>query len=359
MTPTDCSNIDPRMPVEQAMRLSDEDKVTYFRLVTLEHPRIHQVLEEMSSLTAPGSGTDIVILIGPAGVGKSTLIGSLRNRILTNSEQAMALDPSHVPVIVVDAPASGETKFSWRMLYGRLGAALNEPLLDRKVEAYARGGRALLRMGPAKSTVASLRVAIENSLAYRRTNLVVVDEAVHMLRTANSLELANHLDAIKALAGRGTTLALVGSYDLHEVAELSAQVSRRTEIVHFSRYLTGVEADERAWRTTLKSLQERLPLKGVPDLLPLSQILHTCCVGCVGILKKTLIRALVRAIDAGGKWSDDCLQRSLLTQAQLEVILAETIAGEKRIGATTAGTGTLDSLVAKAREVEARMNQNV
>jgi energy-coupling factor transporter ATP-binding protein EcfA2 len=350
-------DIDPRMPVEQAMSLSDEGKLIYFDRVKLQHPRVHELLEDLTALTSPGSGTDIALLIGPAGVGKSTLIGTLRNRILKAGEQAMVLDPCHVPVIVVDAPASGETKFSWRMLYMRLGTALNEPLLDRKVETYDREGRALLRMGPAGSTVASLRVAIETTLAHRRTNLVVIDEAVHMLRTANGKELANHMDAIKALAGRGTTLTLVGSYDLHEVAELSAQVSRRTEVVHFSRYLTGVDADDRAWRTTLKALQERLPLKGVPDLLPLAPVLQTCCAGCVGILKTTLAKALARAIQAGGKWSDHHLEQSLLSERQLDTILSEIIEGERRIGKTAAGTATFDSLTIKARQIEAQAKQ--
>ncbi|MBL0210761.1 MAG: AAA family ATPase [Holophagaceae bacterium] len=341
---------------DEALKLSVEQKLAYFRAVRLLHPRINEVLHDLETMALPGSGTDIALLIGPTGVGKSTVVDGLRKRVITNHLQAIEEDPSFIPVVVMEAPSSGERMFSWRMFYLRLGEALQEPLMGRKQETTLSDGRTTVRNVASGNTVTAMRVAIENVLKFRRTALVVVDEAVHLLRNLHGNSLANYMDALKSLSNIcGVTLTLVGSYDLYQLMELSGQVARRSAVVHFRRYLTGVEADEQAFRITLEKLQRCIPLENQPDLMPYADDLQAGSVGCIGILKDILARALAHALQNKGVWSESLLEKAMLSQSQMESILEETVTGERLIQKATFGSGTFKSMGLAAKEVECRI----
>lgn len=231
------------------------DPLLAFNRVVVKHPRIESVLQELLFLAEPNTGTDIALLIGPTGVGKTSLTLALQKRILTERYDAMVEDPSFVPVVLMEAPASGEISFSWRMFYIKLGAALFEPEMDKKVETVLKEGRTTIKKFNAGTTVASMRAAVENALKFRRTLLVVIDEAVHMFRNCNPMRCAMHMDALKSLSNiSGVTLALVGSYDLHTLASLSGQLARRTAIIHMQRYVPGDKTDEMYFQTVIKTL---------------------------------------------------------------------------------------------------------
>jgi hypothetical protein len=121
--------------------------------------------------------------------------------------------------------------------------------------------------------------------------------------------------------------------------------------VHFERYLPGVEADEKAFRQVLNNLQSYLPLENAPDLMPFASHLHENAMGCVGILKDILSRALAMALAKGGTWSDAYLERALLSQGQMESILEEILIGEAQILKRTAGGSTFSSVGQAAKEV--------
>jgi hypothetical protein len=354
MTNTASCRIDPNISHDEAMRLSNVDKMRYFDEVLLAHPRINQVLKQMSGLTTANLEPSIILLIGPTGVGKSTVIHNLAKRIIKSNLDEMTEDPGFLPVAVVDAPATGEAIFSWREFYMKIGAALNEPLMARKLENRMDGQKHLIHLPGSGCTVGALQSAVERILHRRRTSVLVIDEAVHMMRQAKGKSLRNYMDCLKSWANTGVTLVMIGSYDLHEVTELTGQVARRTDLVHFLRYMRDDPEDARAFRSTLKELTSKLPLADVPDLTPWAEDIHVATIGCVGILKKTLNRALKSCLDNGGKWSDDHLRNALLSPSQLNTILEEALEGEVRITDSVVGSGSFANLAAMTREVEAK-----
>lgn len=349
------SSFDPlTITREQALRLSANDKRAYFNATCISHPRIESAMDEVQTMALPGSGISIVFLIGPTGVGKTALIRCLRKRYLKEYQSEIEADPGFIPFAALEAPGSGERKFAWRELYWEMGRVLCEPLMGQKQVTIREGGRIQVQNAARGSTVGAMSGAVRSALRHRRTKLLVIDEAVHMIRERLGGSLAATMDALKSIANQDNlgnrvnsdhelTLALVGSYDLIPLMGLSGQLARRTGLVHFTPYQTEDEGtDKKEFRKTLHTLQARLPLENPPDLVKDSDDLHLACLGCVGILKETLARALNRALTAG-KWEDSHLEDSLLDRGRLNLILGEILEGESLVKNFGHGANSLAS----------------
>ena len=341
-----CSETNPlTVSQDEALKLSDPDKRLRFRKARLSHPMIAETLAEMATLASPDSGKSILLLTGPTGVGKSTLVRILEESFLTANREAITADPSFLPVASLVAPASGERGFSWRMFYTEMGRAMQEPLLDRKRETLRLNDPKPLTLYSARASVSGMRMSVENIIANRRVRTIIIDEAVPLLRQARGNDLENHMDAIKTLADKGATLVLVGSYDLHQLTKMSAQLARRMGVIHFRRYKPDDEDEKREFQKIVRQFQKYMAIKGLPDL------------GERADLKSALTTALEDALRNNGKWAESCLDRALFSQDQMLTILEETLRGEALLETAALGSSSLKSLVkaAKARRVELRV----
>src|SRR5438132_10953734 len=90
----------------------------------IEHPRLLEALDAiLDAICAPGEevltrrpGT-MVLVIGPARVGKTTLIRLLEERLLTYAAARMRADPHFIPFASITAPESGSGRFEWIDFY--------------------------------------------------------------------------------------------------------------------------------------------------------------------------------------------------------------------------------------------------
>lgn len=175
----------------------------------------------------------------------------------------------------------------------------------------------------------------EQALKHRKPYAILIDEAEHMAKAARGSKLLDQLDHLKSLAIMAQVVhVLVGTYDLMVFRNLSAQLSRRSIDVHFSRYQATNEADVRAFKSVLWSFQRNLPLEEEPDLLQHWKYCYERTIGCVGVLKDWLTRALAEALEQGEK----TLSRPLLKQHALPVdrcgqMVSEAVAGETALTA--------------------------
>jgi len=117
--------------------------------------------------------------------------------------------------------------------------------------------------------------------------------------------------SLKSLSQTGILYILVGTYDLFNVGKLNGQVGRRCLPVHFPRYQLEREVDCIAFQTALLELLRRVPLECAAERWVTDHWLYfyECSVGCIGISKDWLLRAVSAALDDGAsRLSLDCVQ---------------------------------------------------
>lgn len=299
----------------------------------IKHTRIKQVVDELNTLIYPGSQDSILLVIGPTGVGKSTLARYMVEHAMEGAAPEMNSDAGLIPAVYVEAPSSGEDDFSWRLFYTQALAELGEDLSAPKV-AYGidpSTGRMVRPMGLSQNGLAGLRTAVERSLKERGTRFLVIDEAAHIIRQTRRSRLEIQLDTLKSLANKGgSQMVMVGSYDLYQLVSLSGQLARRIHVVHCERYRQDRPEDVLAFTSCLQKFQSVLPHLWDGGLLQYAQALHENTLGCIGTLSSVLTRA-AKLAEADGRWSVGALERALLTEAQRTRILEEILEGEAAI----------------------------
>jgi hypothetical protein len=299
----------------------------------IKHSRIAEVMNELDTLIYPESQDSILLVCGPTGVGKSTLAKHMVDTALQASATRMEQDAGVIPAVYVEAPSSGERKFSWRLFYQRILHQLEGDLDMPKSEfgIDSATGRMVKPRGGAANTLGALRTAVERALRARKTGFLVIDEAAHIIRQTSRNDLEIQLDTLKSLANEcGTQMVLVGSYDLYQLVSLSGQLARRTHVLHFERYQQAMETDVRAFKMCVQKFEAKLPDLWGGKLMQHAEALHENTLGCIGTLSAVLTRA-AKLAHKDGSWTVDALRRALLTEAQRHQILEEILEGEAAI----------------------------
>jgi hypothetical protein len=299
----------------------------------IKHTRIKQVIDELNTLIYPGSQDSILLVIGPTGVGKSTLAKYMVEHDMEKASLEMCTNAGVIPSAYVEAPSSGEDDFSWRLFYTQVLGELGEDLSAPKV-AYGidpTTGRMVRPRGMSYNGLAGLRTSVERCLKERETRFLVIDEAAHIIRQTRRSRLEIQLDTLKSLANKSCSqMVMVGSYDLYQLVSLSGQLARRIHVVHCERYREDRPEDVLAFTGCLKKFQSLLPHLWGEQLLQYAQALHENTLGSVGTLSSVLTRA-AKLAEADGRWTVGALERALLTEAQRTRILEEILQGEAAI----------------------------
>jgi len=278
----------------------------------------------------------IVMVLGPTGVGKTTLRMKIQQLLSEQSAPLMASNPGHLPFVAVEAAAPDNGTFNWRDHYRRTLVEMSEPMLDCKLKpkwihfAHDSKGQQLVRPD---ASAAQLRQALESAVQHRRPAAILIDEAQHLTRMSSGRRLADQLEVIKSVANCTHTIhVLLGTYDLLAFRHLNGQLSRRSFDIHFRRYSAESQDDVRVFKNTVLTFQRQLPLDELPDLLPLWELLYERSVGCIGILKEWIDRALIAALREGGKTlTVRHLEATALSAARCEKIAVEAHEGERQL----------------------------
>lgn len=320
---------------KEIMAASVEERIGYFEKYGVSHTNIASAFEKTMDAIHSARGPRVIIVAGPTGVGKSRLVSRIYRTILEENQQAMIDEPDLIPVLSGNAIAPHGLLFSFKEFYTRLLNRADEPLVDRKL-LIPRQHHMFADLPAAayseSATVDVLRRSVEVCMKRRRTKVLIIDEAHHMLMVNKRDRLEFQFEAIKSLSlETQATIVLVGTYKLLDIRDQSGQLVRRSEIVHFPRYDMRVKTDRTHFLSALAALASHLPIENGFDVTAHGDEIYQKCGGCIGVLKEWLTRALQQYFHKKEKsFSWEFVKQYAMSNRAMKTIIEEAMIGEEK-----------------------------
>jgi ABC-type nitrate/sulfonate/bicarbonate transport system ATPase subunit len=285
-TPTPASP--QRLTRDEVLGRPAEERLSWFSSITYVHPHLLRTVAHLQELMEPGNDIKVIALIGPTGIGKTTLI----DKCLLSLVQRFAPVrlPHEVPVAMIAAPSNGERSVSWKTIYRRMQMACGGILLDQQRKAEVTDAE-LAAVRVDRVGLAQRREFLEAEVRHRRVRLLGIDESHHLLRFGSSDAM---MDTLKSLADiqAETKLMLVGTYQIAPLLTTYGQLARRSAILHYKRYHLSAQPkddspteDEAAFREVLRKVEEDWPCEAVPNLQAAWKFVMRSSLGSVGLMK--------------------------------------------------------------------------
>lgn len=339
--------------MEQIEGFSIEEKKAWFKEATVTHRFLEQTDRAIMRAIREHGGFAHVLVYGPSGVGKTTMIRQITKRLngtIASSRPAHALPASAsssfapVPVLVLETRPPDGAAFNRADYYRNALVKLGEPFYERRrlidihseqeweKQARGRGKAAQFNEAP------ELRTAMEEAMQRHSVRAVILDEAQHLMTVGNGKQgsmLLDQLDWIKSMTNVTDIVhILIGTYDLLSFTHLNGQASRRGLPIHFPRYQLQREEDCLQFQAALLALLQKVPLQTDAETLVVEHWLYFYerCIGCIGILKDWLLRAVSAALDdEASTLTLDYLHAHALDIAQCEQMALDAIEGEQKL----------------------------
>lgn len=325
------------------------------RSLVIFHPNLNIILDEILTFVELGSSEKILLVVGPTGVGKSTLIQFIYSKLLNEFHNQGKQSPVRLSIL----PPEGST-FGFRTFYIQLMEALDEPLPNYKAEPEFRRAQIRRKPGLKKNrSTGECRLDVDTLLVNKKCPLILLDEMNHFARSMGKQQMIDHMDVPKSIAGiTKTKIVGFGTEGALRLLHLNSELSRRIKPFFFQPY-PPEEIDKlfSCYVSICKDLKLNTTVGKEHK-----KYLHTNSVGLIGQLSSWMSDAIIHALRRRSKTLDiedlkaeqpsiittKSIQRDLLLfKNASEKILAaidNEIEGElKKVGFKTPGKRGLNS----------------
>lgn len=284
-------------------------------------------------------------------MGKTTMIRQISRRLneilpAASSDRSSYhhASPDPVPLLLLETRPPDGGAFNRADYYRTALKLLGEPFYERRLLVDIDTEQTIEKKGRGRSKATQfndspeLRHALEAVMAKRGVRAVILDEAQHLMKIgsgASGGKLLDQLDWIKSMTNvTGVLHILIGTYELLNFRNLSGQASRRGLDLHFPRYLFQHEQDRQDFQGVLLALLKQVPLTtDLPALMQHWFYFYERSIGCIGVLKDWLIRAVAAAIrDGSDTLTQGRLEEHALSLSQCERMALDAIEGEQKLG---------------------------
>jgi shikimate kinase len=312
---------------------SIEERKNYFENKKVNHIKLQNATQQVINAIKNPGGFNIVMVVGPSGVGKSTVLEKVKQLMISEFISSEFFNEAEIPIASMVCPSPETGNFNWKDYYVKALKALNEPMIDKKINYkkiinnnQAEGEY----LSNKKETALELRYSLENAFDKRNTVAFMIDEAQHLSKMASGRKLQDQLDMIKFIASTSNVPhILFGTYELLEFIDLNAQLSRRAIEIHLPRYKFENKEDQHEFKQAIHTFQKQIPLENEPDLLTNWEFIYDMSVGCIGIVKDWLVRCLSYALVKNLKTIDmEILKYHAFSSRKIYQIAVETVEGE-------------------------------
>lgn len=301
------------------------DLLKIFGEIVVEHPLFTSTVTPVLTHIQLGSRGRISMVVGPTGVGKTTLIRFCGKHLHEYINENPHYEYS--PPLILEALSPESGRFDWKSFYIDALHKMHEPGLDSKVDLD--GCVSSLVNGKKPSSFRSmtqyqLRELFEQAVKIRNPIAIFIDEIQHITKCASVVRKTDNLDVIKSLSNTtATSFILAGTYQARSMMYFGGQLSRRVNIIHFRRYRYENEGIE-IFAQIIKTIIEKYSIPVSNDLMNNILYLYNHSLGCVGILMSWLQQAIEIAITSKCRTLKiEHFEKTRLNNIQLSAILNE------------------------------------
>jgi DNA polymerase III delta prime subunit len=207
------------MEPDKLAHLSSEEKKTLFMNITITHPQLEVVHGRIRRAIHQPAGFSFVLVHGPTGVGKTTMMESLieqtREWFLSVREKASfpsfspyGMAPTSIPVLRIEADPPDKSAFNRGYFYRTVLQLLGEQTypqqmhVDIHAEAAPPKRRRMSRTAIESNDDPDLREGAQAALYRHGVRVIFLDEAHHLLMGRDGTQgstLQEQLEWLKSL----------------------------------------------------------------------------------------------------------------------------------------------------------------
>tara|TARA_B110000003_G_C16626560_1_gene525090 strand:- start:549 stop:1661 length:1113 start_codon:yes stop_codon:yes gene_type:complete len=346
-------------------------RVVEFRDQLVLHPTFSEVSHKLVNSIYGCMEQPILAVMGPPGVGKTSLVRHVLSQVMQTELHAMQSDKEYIPIVGARVPAPETRAFPWKDCYYTMIEALFDPAVragvhfrDYKTKAQQRslGFEFPTEKYLGRGTKQTLYRHFLRILEHRKPKAIILDEAHHFVYGVRDVAdrmqlLANRLKSMADEIG-STKLVLVGTYNMHSCLEATSQGTRRLKIIEFPRYqYPDLHDASDPFMISLCSFDDMLC-----DYLEFSPLDHAeeiyrGCLGCIGILKSWFERSLELAGEK--KITLDTFRDSKMKEWHLTKAMGEILDGEAYMSSLVLSNETLwQKFAPRAKQSKIRNKSN-